>query len=56
MITLLKNCWPRILGSVVIQLDADECTQSSKIEPKPYKALQAACYDFDVFANSCVLP
>jgi len=23
-----KNCWPKVLGSVVIQLYADECTPS----------------------------
>jgi len=23
-----KNCWPRVLGSVVIQLYAGECTPS----------------------------
>jgi len=26
--TLPKNCWPKVLGSVVIQLYADECTPS----------------------------
>jgi len=28
MVTLLKNLWPRTLGSVVIQLYAGECTSS----------------------------
>jgi len=28
LVTLLKNCWPRELGSVVIQLYAGECTPS----------------------------
>jgi len=28
MVTLLKNCWPRVLGSVVIQLYDSECTSS----------------------------
>jgi len=28
MVTLLKYCWPRVLGSVVIQLYAGECTLS----------------------------
>jgi len=27
LVTLPKNCWPTILGSVVIQLYAGECTQ-----------------------------
>jgi len=28
MVTLLKNCWPRVLGSVVIQLYVGECASS----------------------------
>jgi len=28
LVTLPKNCWPRILSSVVIQLYAGECTPS----------------------------
>jgi len=28
LVTLLKNCWPRVLGSVVVQLYAGECTPS----------------------------
>jgi len=28
LVTLSKNCLPRVLGSVVIQLYADECTLS----------------------------
>jgi len=26
LVTLPKNCWPRVLDSVVIQLYAGECT------------------------------
>jgi len=28
LVTLPKKCWPRVLGSVVIQLYAGECTPS----------------------------
>jgi len=28
LVTLPKNCWPRVLGSVVIQLYAGKCTPS----------------------------
>jgi len=28
LVTLPKNCWTRVLGSVIIQLYASECTPS----------------------------
>jgi len=37
LVTLPKNCWPRVLGSVVIQLYAGECTPSMVKSISPFK-------------------
>jgi len=41
LVTLPKNCWPKVLGSVVIQLYVGECT------PSVDRALAVDCSLFD---------
>jgi len=40
MVTLPKNCWPRVLGSVVIQIYIGECMSSGDRTLRPMYAAQ----------------